>query len=96
MDFLKKCTAIFSIATLLAGGALQAQDTEYYEEDLAYSDSYGAQGLSPAVGLGVIALAGIIAVAVNNNDNGDSSSSAASSSGASTSTTTHGHSHGHS
>lgn len=91
MNLLKKTAAcLASVAFLSAGLAEGADRMSGHETEVAYYDSYGTQGMSAAVGLGIVAVASIIGLAINNTDRGDGEATGVSSGAA---TTTHGHGH---
>jgi len=69
MKTLKRLITVMTVAAMLGSGSFAIAE-ERCEEGVAYYDSYGTSCVTPAIGLGVIAIAAIIAVAINNSNRG--------------------------
>lgn len=69
MKVLKRFVALTACCAML-GSAAPALAQESCEEGVAYYEGYRCSYLTPAIGLGVIAIAAIIAVAINNANQG--------------------------
>lgn len=70
MKAMKKFVALAAAVAMLGSSSAMAQD----DSGVAYYDSYGSTGLTPAIAVGVITAAAIIAVVVNNSNQGSAHS----------------------
>ena len=70
MKTLKKLIALAAATTMLTGTSVMAVEEDACEEGVAYYEAYSCSFLTPTIGLGVVAIAAIVAVAINNSDKG--------------------------
>lgn len=66
MKKMNKLIAVMTAVAMMGSSSVVAQD----DAGVAYYDSYGTTGLAPAIAVGVIAAAAVVAVLVNQSNEG--------------------------